>query len=77
MAAAQGRDLDVLRASGHPESHESAATDTTNCVTLAARRQKGLSVRVAGINLDAEGWVKNVLVPVLVDEFIKENGDPR
>ena len=77
MAGAQGPDFDVLGLANHADLRESATSSTAKCATLAAQRPKGVSFRVIGIKLDAEGWVKNVLVPALVDEFIKENGDPR
>jgi hypothetical protein len=60
---------------------------TTNCDRLPARGQssdsggpftaqgqRGESLRAVDIKLDVQGWVKNVLVPALVDEFIEENG---
>jgi len=77
IGGGQGRDFDVLRVPGHPEPGESAASSTIKCVTLATQRQRDVSLRVVGIKLDAEGWVKNVLIPALVEKFIDENGDPR
>ena len=77
MAAAQGREHALVRVPGHTELREPATCSTPKCATLAAQRQKDVSLRVVGIKLDAEGWVKNVLIPALIDEFIKENGDPR
>ena len=77
IGGAQDRGLGVARLSGRRESGDSAVSSTTNCVTLPVKDEKGLSVRVVGIELNVESWVKNVLVPALLDEFIEKNGEPR
>ena len=77
MTGSQGRHLGAPKAPGCCESNDSGASFTTKCVTLAAQKDKRVCLRVVGVKLDVEAWVKNVLVPALVDEFIEQNGKPR
>ena len=74
IGGAQDRDLGVPRLPGHREPGDSAAPNTTNCVTLQAQKRNGVRLRAVGIELDVRGWVKNVLIPALIDEFIEGNG---
>jgi hypothetical protein len=74
MGGAQDRDLGESRLPGHRELSDSANSTTTNCVTLPVQRRNGVRLRAVGIELDVRGWVKNVLIPALIDEFIEGNG---
>lgn len=59
---------------GHRKLARDAGLTTGKCATLPARERKGESLPAVEIELDVRSWVKNVLIPALVDEFIEENG---
>ena len=54
-------------------SGDFGVSDTDNCVTLPAHQQQGTVNEIVGIRLDVRSWVENVLIPVLVDEFLEKD----
>lgn len=74
MGCSQTNDPGVPELPGRGKLAHYGASTTGNCDTLPAKWRKGESLRAVEIELDVRSWVKNVLIPALVDEFIEENG---
>jgi hypothetical protein len=69
MAGAQGPDVDVLGVAGHADLRESATSSTAMCATLAAQRQKGVSLRVVGIQREV---FNDDVIQFAIGEFEKQ-----
>jgi hypothetical protein len=74
MGGSQTSDLGAPGLPALGKMGDYGASITSNCDTLPQKGQRPESRRAVDIELDVRDWVKNVLVPALVDEFIKQNG---